>query len=268
MVRRLLDSGHVVTVITRGEDRACSLPWFHQVDCIYHDLQKTTWDWQKFAVPDVLIHLAWSGLPNYNDFFHIAKNLPLDLRFLESAVQAGVSHLIVAGTCLEYGMQYGPLGEEMDTFPFTPYGFAKDALRKSLEILQQRNTFTLQWLRLFYMFGEGQNPTSLLSQLDRALDERREYFEMSIGNQLRDYLPIETIARCFEWAVAHPDMKGVINCCSGKPISVLDLVYQHLEKRNGNIKLVRGHYNYPHYEPMAFWGVPQKLTKFGFIIDD
>ena len=266
VVRRLLASGHTVVAIGRSEDRACTLPWFKQVEFVAHDLQNAALDWQESSIPEVLIHLAWPGLPNYRDFFHISKNLPSDLHFLETAIQAGVPHLIVAGTCLEYGMQYGPLSEEMETHPFTAYGFAKDALRKSLEILRGRYPFTLQWIRLFYMHGEGQNPNSLLSQLDRALDEGRESFEMSAGDQLRDYLPIETIARCFDWAIKHPDMSGVINCCSGKPVSVLDLVRQHLALRNAKIRLVRGYYPYPDYEPMAFWGVPEKLRKSGFII--
>ena len=242
------------------------MPWFERVDFISHDIQNTAWNWEQAEIPDVLIHLAWPGLPNYRDFFHIGDNLPSDLRFLEAAVQAGVPHLIVAGTCLEYGMQYGPLSEEINTHPFTPYGFAKDTLRKSLEILQRCNPFTLQWVRLFYMYGEGQNPNSLLSQLDQALDEGLERFKMSPGDQLRDYLPIETIARCFDWAATHPDMNGVINCCSGKPISVLDLVRQHLARRKRKIQIVRGYYPYPDYEPIAFWGLPQKLRKSGFII--
>lgn len=266
VVSRLLASGHTVVAMARSEDRASALPWYKHVEFVAHDLLNAAWDWKKSAIPDVLIHLAWPGLPNYRDFFHISSNLPSSLHFLEAAVQAGVPQVIVAGTCLEYGMQYGPLGEEMETHPFTAYGLAKDTLRKSLEILQRHNSFTLQWMRLFYMYGEGQNPNSLLSQLDRALDEGYERFEMSAGDQLRDYLSIEAVARGFDWATTHPEIDGVINCCSGKPISVLDLVCQHLSQRNRKILLVRGHYPYPDYEPMAFWGVPDKLRDAGFII--
>ena len=131
------------------------------------------------ARPAALIHLAWPGLPNYRDFFHLGRNLPADLAFLEAAVDAGVSQIMVAGTCLEYGMQYGPLTEQAATAPITAYGFAKDALRKSLQFLQQQKPFTLQWMRLFYMYGEGQNPNSLLAQLDRAIDENAPFFNMS-----------------------------------------------------------------------------------------
>jgi len=266
VVSQLLSSGHNVVAIVRDEERANVFSWSAQVEFITHDLHNGTMDWQKFSIPDVLLHLAWPNLPNYKDLSHITKNLPKDINFLESAIQVGVKHIIVAGTCLEYGMQFGPLGEEMETYPITPYGIAKDTLRKSLEILQQRYSFVLQWVRLFYMYGEGQNSNSLLSQLDKALDEGQEIFKMSAGDQLRDYLPIKTIADCFDLAVTHPEMNGVINCCSGKPISILDLVNQHLAKRKAKINLVRGYYPYPDYEPIAFWGLPEKLRKKGFLI--
>jgi nucleoside-diphosphate-sugar epimerase len=267
VVNQFVTSGHNVVAMARDKVHARTLPWFEYVEFVTHDLHKSAWDWSSFTIPDILIHLAWPGLPNYQDYLHISKNMHSDLSFIEAAVQAGVPHIIVAGTCLEYGIQHGPLREEMETYPITPYGFAKDTLRKSLEIMQRRTPFKLQWMRLFYTYGEGQNPKSLLSQLDRALNEGQQFFKMSAGDQLRDYLPIETIARCFEWSAAHPNMSGVINCCSGKPVSVIDLVNQHLAKRARKIHLVRGHYPYPDYEPIAFWGVPEKLTNSGFIID-
>jgi len=157
-------------------------------------------------------------------------------------------------------MQYGPLSEEMETRPTTPYGFAKDALRKALQLLQKESPFALQWMRLFYMYGEGQNRNSLLAQLDCAIDERQPVFNMSAGDQLRDYLPIQEVAEKFVLALESPQMDGIVNCCSGKPISVLDLVKQRCDAKASNIKLNRGYYPYPDYEPLAFWGVPSKLT--------
>ena len=263
VIAQLLSSGHTITAVARNADDR--LPWYDQVAFMPHDLHRQDWSWDD--KPDILIHLAWPGLPNYHDFFHIEANLTADLRFLTSAVQAGVPRLIVAGTCLEYGLQHGPLGEDHDTRPATAYGFAKDTLRKSLEFLQRQKSFTLQWVRLFYLYGAGQNPNSLLSQLDKALDEDRDCFEMSGGDQLRDYLPIETVARCFDHIVANPKIAGVINCCRGKPLSVLDLITQQLVRRGKTIKLIRGHFPYPDYEPMAFWGIPAKLHATGFDLD-
>jgi dTDP-6-deoxy-L-talose 4-dehydrogenase (NAD+) len=261
VVRKLLQGGHSVIAVARDAARAKAMPWFADVEFVACDLSSDfAILFRDRAPPDALIHLAWPGLPNYRDFFHIGTNLPSDLAFLEAAVIAGVMQVIVAGTCLEYGMQYGPLAEDMETAPRTPYGFAKDVLRKSLQLLQQQRPFTLQWMRLFYMHGAGQNQNSLLAHLDRAIDQDDAVFNMSAGDQLRDYLSIEEVAENFALVLENPlQCNGVINCCSGRPISVVDLVSQRCEAKSSSIRLNRGYYPYPDYEPMAFWGVPAKL---------
>ncbi|MDD2685717.1 MAG: NAD(P)-dependent oxidoreductase [Gallionella sp.] len=256
VVNELLARGHSVIATARDIGRAQKMPWFNRVKFVQCDLHESFEHLlTPELLPDAIIHLAWPGLPNYRDFFHIGKNLPADLAFLATAVGAGVPQIIVAGTCLEYGMQYGPLDEEMETYPTTPYGFAKDTLRKALQLLQKENPFTLQWMRLFYMYGEGQNVNSLLAQLDRAIDEGLAVFNMSHGDQLRDFLPIQKVAESFALALENPNVEGVINCCSGQPISVLDLVQQRCLEKKSDIRLNRGYYPYPNYEPMAFWGI-------------
>ena len=261
VVAELLKQGHAVVAVARNVNKARDMPWFDSVEFISCDLHESfTHLFKPGCIPDAIVHLSWTGLPNYRDFFHISKNLPADLAFLGAAVKSGVSHLIVAGTCLEYGMQYGPLTEEMETCPTTPYGFAKDTLRKALQLLQIEIPFTLQWMRLFYMYGEGQNGNCLLSQFDRAIRENQSEFRMSMGDQLRDYSPILAVADSFATAIENPQCQGVINCCSGKPISVFDLVQQQRQSKSSSIALNRGYYPYPNYEPMAFWGVPAKLA--------
>lgn len=264
VVAALVARGHSVVAASRTRRTAASMPWFGQVSYVECDVQR---DFARLLEaqppPDVLLHLAWPGLPNYRDFFHLHENLPADLRFLSAAVSRGVPRLMVAGTCLEYGMQFGPLEENGDTRPTTAYGLAKDTLRKSLQLLQGSLPFTLQWVRLFYMYGEGQNPKSLLATLDRAIDEGLPAFNMSAGDQLRDYLPIEAVAGHFARLVEHPECSGVINCCSGRPVSVRQMVEQRCEARGASLRLNRGYYPYPDYEPLAFWGVPSKLAALG-----
>lgn len=262
VVDRLLKDDHEVFAIARNSDHARAFSWFQRVQFISCDLHQ---DFQPVAEMaeniDVLIHLAWTGLPNYRNFFHIGQNLTADLNFLPSVIDAGIKHLLVTGTCLEYGMQYGPLTEDMETKPTTPYGLAKDMLRKSLEALQKESPFVLQWLRLFYMFGDGQNPKSLMSQLDNAISNNQTTFNMSVGDQLRDYMPVSEVASTIVKLIGCPKIDGVINCCSGKPTSIIDLVKRRCEEKNSTISLNRGYYPYPDYEPMAFWGVSDKLNE-------
>jgi nucleoside-diphosphate-sugar epimerase len=261
VVTALLAKGHEVTAVARDPAKARAQKWHAQVkfiECdVHRDLARVL---SSAPPPEVMVHLAWPGLPNYKDTFHLEENLPADLGLLKQAVAAGVRRLVVAGTCLEYGMQFGPLTTAMETRPTTPYGLAKDTLRKALEMMQATTPFALQWVRLFYMYGEGQNPKSLLAQLDQAIAQGEPEFRMSKGDQLRDYLPIESVAACFVKAVETPHVTGVINCCSGEPVSVLEMVERRLAERGARLRLVRGHYPYPDYEPLAFWGVP---TDFG-----
>ena len=67
-------------------------------------------------------------------------------------------------------------------------------MRKKLTLLSLKKDFNLQWARIFYMFGKGQNSNSIISQLDFAIKNNQKVFHMSGGEQLRDYLPVEKAA--------------------------------------------------------------------------
>jgi len=85
---------------------------------------------------------------------------------------------------------------------------------------------------------------------------------MSGGEQLRDYLPVTEVARALvSLALAKKDT-GAINICSGTPISVRKLVEDLIKENGWSITLNLGHYPYPDYEPMAFWGDSGKLSTF------
>ncbi len=213
----------------------------------------------EFDNPDLLIHLAWQGLPNYKEAFHLEKNLPSHTAFLKNMIDNGLQNVVITGTCFEYGMKEGCLSEEMATDPQNAYAMAKDKLRIFLEELQKEHAFNLKWIRLFYMYGKGQNPNALLSQLQTALEKGDEVFNMSDGEQIRDYLPIEKVAKYIVKIALQNKISGIINCCSGLPIKVKTLVENYLEKNNKKIKLNLGYYPYSDYEPMAFWGDDTKL---------
>jgi nucleoside-diphosphate-sugar epimerase len=263
VVQKLLDHGHSVVAVARNEALARSFPWYGDKRFISLDIYQPISDpIPKFDKPEVVIHLAWPGLPNYKGLFHFERNLPANYQFLKSLIDGGVGRLIIAGTCFEYGMQSGCLSENLPTLPANPYALAKDSLRKFLEALIADKPVVLQWARLFYMHGPGQNSKSLLSQLDQALIDRAKVFNMSGGEQLRDYLPVEEVASRIVSLIDHPECSGAVNICSGQPISVRRLVEQHLAKCNATILLNYGHYPYPDYEPMAFWGDDSKYQRY------
>lgn len=261
LVPVLLERGYNVIAVARDEEKASKLPWYADVKFLAYDIHSTEKpiSLDDFGNPDVLMHLAWPGLPNYKSLFHFEDNLTADYRFIKSLVRQGLSQILVTGTCFEYGMQGGCLKEDMATFPANSYALAKDTLRKFLQLLQQQISFTLQWVRLFYMYGAGQNPDSLLAQLDRAIENGDKKFNMSGGEQLRDYTPVEGVAKDLARLVEYIQSDGIYNCCSGIPISIRELVERRIRERESNIELNLGYYRYPDYEPMAFWGDRYRL---------
>lgn len=216
---------------------------------------------ERMGKPQVVIHLAWGGLPNYESSHHFDHEAPAHFRFLNGLLASGVRHLVVAGTCYEYGMQSGPLGEHLEAKPVTAYGLGKDVLRRQLERAVMYTGASLTWARLFYPYGEGQAPNSLWSQLKRAAERGDPAFDMSAGEQLRDYLSVEEMARYIVALASAGKGCGLVNVCSGEPTSIRSLVERWIRENGWSIGLNLGRYPYPEYEPMAFWGDSAKLRR-------
>lgn len=264
VVTELLKNKHEVITTSRNEQKAKTLSWFNHVKYIPLDLSQINNGINYFNLfdnPDIVIHLAWEGLPNYNALFHFEKNLFNHYIFLKNLISNGAKDITVAGTCLEYGLQEGKLSETMPAMPANSYAVAKDSLRKFLEKLQNHIPYSLKWARLFYMYGEGQNPNSLLAQLESAINNGEKEFNMSGGNQQRDYLPVEKMAEYILQIALQKKVEGIINCCSGVPVTINQLIADFLFEKNQTIHLNKGFYPYTVHEPMNFWGDNTKLNK-------
>ena len=264
VIDELLKKNYKVVATSLSPEKARSSKWYDKVKYISFDLQTVTEQenyYTFFDRPDILIHLAWEGLPNYKSDFHLEKNLPRHYTFIKNLVQHGLKDISVTGTCFEYGMQEGCLSENMPSLPANSYALAKNNLRLLLNELAKTYPFELKWIRLFYLYGKGQGPNSLLSQLQSALDRGDKVFNMSPGDQLRDYLSVEKAAEYIVKIATQNKINGIINCCSNMPVSVKEFVEEYLAKKRATIQLNTKHYPYPDFEPFAFWGDDKKLKK-------
>ena len=256
------NTNYQIIATARNQEKVKNKSWFSKVEFIDSDLYNPFLEhYELFKRPDILIHLAWSKLPNYNKSFHLTDNLPNEICFLEKMINSGVKKIVVTGTCFEYGMQEGELEESLPTYPNNPYSIAKDSLRKFLEFKKSQHQFNLVWLRLFYMFGGGQNSNSIISQLEHALANGDKSFNMSGGDQIRDYLPVEEVAKMIVKCSLEKEVLGIVNISSGKPIKLSDFVRNYLKKVDKDIELNLGFYPYSTFEPMAFWGNNKKIKK-------
>ncbi|UEG49050.1 NAD-dependent epimerase/dehydratase family protein [Ferruginibacter lapsinanis] len=263
VITELLKLNCKVIATSTSVEKATSFEWFQKVTFVPFNLNEFDNEinyYEFFNKPDAIIHLAWQGLPDYKGDFHIQRNLPLHTAFIKNLIVNGVKNVTITGTCLEYGMQEGCLSEEMPLKPMVPYAVAKNSLREYIESLKKEFRFSFKWARLFYMYGKGQNERSLIPQLEKAVATKETIFNMSGGEQTRDFLPVETIAAYICALSLQKSNEGVFNCCSGNPLLVKDFISAYLKQHNYTIQLNLGYYPYPDYEPMHFWGNNKKIT--------
>lgn len=252
----LLGRGYAVVALGRSKEKARQHAWYENVD--FHEVDIL--DDSAAFIPSSgsrLMHLAWSDLSDFRSLRHLEAHLPSNYRFIKHMVEHGVQTVLVTGTCLEYGHRYGPIRPDVEPQPVLPYAAAKHMLHQQLQHLQHQRSFLLKWLRLFYMYGSGQNPRSILALLDSAIRRGDPSFRMSGGEQLRDYLPVEDVAAGLVKHLESP-VQGPNHVCSSTPISIRRLVEERIRQHGVKMELELGYYPYLDYEPMAFWGAKIK----------
>lgn len=213
----------------------------------------SSWNNLEIKEEDRLIFLPWRNLPNYTNPIHLTENLTECLRFFEYLATTALKKIVIAGTCYEYGLQNGQLPESLPTKPVNCYAVAKDALRSMAESLFTSSNIGFAWLRIFYPFGDGQNPNSLLPSLIRAIENGDRSFDTSQGDQIRDFIHVDEVADIFIKVADSDSATGVYNVGSGNPMSIRDFLESHIRSRQSSIQLNLGVYPRRKDEPLAFW---------------
>ena len=260
VVENLLNQGLEIVATGMSLEKAKKTQWYSKV--IFKPLDESNINdsvnyFDYFGRPDKLIHLAWANLPNYKEAFHLNVNLPNQKKLLRNLIKNGLTDITVSGTCLEYGMNEGKLDELMSAKPTVAYAIAKLELYNFLSTLT--TDISLKWLRLFYIFGEGQPKHSLFNQLQAAINNKSAEFKMSGGEQVRDFLEADKMAQYMATIALQNKVTGIVNVCSGRPKRVIDFVNEVLDVADYRLKLILNSYPYLDYEPMQFWGDTAKL---------
>lgn len=251
VVAELVQRGHAVTALVRNPAVAQSLSAMSGAKVVAFDLSDP-------YLPDVvdnsgtLIHCAWGDVRDHGSIRHIEDYMFNSYRFIKNAAARGVSKVIVTGTSWEYGKIYGPVAASAVPRPNTLYGASKHLLHQLLQAVQPHYGFDLIWARLFYVYGEGEDPRSLIALFDKALERGDKSFNMSLGEQLYDYLPVQEGAS--QIASLLDADAGTYNVCSGKPISLRRLLEERMKERGQHIHLNLGFYPYREQDPLAIWG--------------
>lgn len=208
--------------------------------------------------PDVCIHMAWR-----NGFVHNADSHILDLpghyMFVKNMISGGLKHLVIMGSMHEVGYWEGAIDENSPTNPKSAYGVAKNSLRQLTEQLVANTDVCFQWIRGYYIMGDDLKNHSIFTKISEAARDGKKEFPFTSGKNKYDFLEVSELAAQILAVVEQTKVSGIINCCSGKPVSLAEKVEQYIKDKNLDIKLAYGAYPDRPYDSPAVWGNPDKI---------
>ena len=127
---------------------------------------------------------------------------PAPARLARTLADAGCARLVTAGSSSEYGTVDGPMDEAAACEPDDPYGVAKLAGGLLVRVVARQHGLESAHLRLFSVYGPGEDPRWLVPSVVRALLAGRPV-QLTPGDQARDFVYVDDVAeallaaRCF-----------------------------------------------------------------------
>ncbi|MDE6601701.1 MAG: NAD(P)-dependent oxidoreductase [Lachnospiraceae bacterium] len=256
VVKELLDLGHEVVAVdfvTTGIDERAE---FLSIDIFSGD----TDIFQKTGCPDACIHLAWRDGFVHNSHAHMG-NLSSHYQFLCDMIDGGCLRIAVMGTMHEIGFWEGVINENTPCNPLSQYGVAKNALRQSLLLYAKDKEVNIYWLRAYYILGDDLKNHSIFTKILQAAQEGKEDFPFTTGQNKYDFIEVEELAKQIAMASTQDQYTGIINVCSGMPVSLADRVEQFIREKNLNIRLSYGAFPDRAYDSKIVYGDNQIINR-------
>ena len=256
VVKNALDRGYKVIAADfnfKGVDERaefCDVPLFSGDADLY----------RKLGSPDICIHLAWRDGFRHNSPAHM-KDLSSHIVFLNALIDGGLKDLSIMGTMHEVGYWEGAINESTPCKPQSQYGIAKNALRQSMMLTLADAPCKLHWLRAYYITGDEAHGSSIFAKITQAEQDGKKTFPFTSGKNLYDFIDVDELANMIVAASVQDEITGIINVCTGKPMSLAERVEQFLKDKNYKIRLNYGAFPDRPYDSPGTWGDPAKINK-------
>jgi nucleoside-diphosphate-sugar epimerase len=257
VLRHLRAAGHEVTVSARPgslERAGIDVTDVEVVETADLFGEKAGWWGEVLSGQDMLIHSAWYVEPGkYLDSRYALQCAAGSAVMMQGAAKAGVGHVVGIGTCMEYRLPSEKLDIGAPLGPANLYAASKLATYFMLKRRAESAGIDFSWCRLFYLHGEGE-PESKLAAYVRSRVRRGQTALLSAGTQVRDYLDVADAGRMIA-AIAQTRQTGVINICSGKPITLRAFAVELADEYKSRDLLVFSTDPPPASDPAAVVGV-------------
>lgn len=221
VVRKLDNGKNQLLILNRNTD---NLMQYKNASFINSDLASIN-NWKRILKdfkPNVAIHLAWEGIPDYGPKQSI-KNLNYGLNLVEFLANIGCQTFLGAGSLWEYGNQSGKLNEDAPIKSFNSFTTAKNSLHFLGRDLAKEYNMLFIWTRLFYVYGPGQKNSSLISYLINCAKKNIQP-EIRNPKAQNDFVYVEDVADAIIHLLLKCKKSDVFNIGSGKLISVEEVI--------------------------------------------
>jgi len=254
-INSAIDDGHDIIALQRESGRK-RIKSKSEPKWIYGNLDGDYGE--VFQECDMLVHLASAGVsPQPTTWSECLKENVLNSMLLcEKAVNHGIKKIVVSGTALEYGIsasRYYKIPPNAPLEPIGAYASSKAAFFELIHGMAIERNISLSYLRLFTVYGEGQFENNLWPSLYKAAVLGND-FKMTMGEQVRDFISVEDVAREILKIVNSDDFDyerpRVMNIGTGDARTVLEFAEYWWKKWNATGKLLPGSIPYREGEVM------------------
>ena len=245
----LLDNGYDVVAVDIRFDGVDS----RAIHCKTSILDAGSNIFEMLGKPERCIHLAWQDGFVHNALSHM-KNLSGHFSFLRHLMDGGCKDITVMGTMHEIGYWEGKIGADTPCNPLSLYGIAKNALRQSILSIAKDKNVNLKWLRAYYILGDDLYNSSIFTKLVQAEAEGKTEFPFTSGKNKYDFIDVKELGKQIAAVGVQEEYTGIINACTGNPISLGEKVEAYIRENNMNIKLKYGAFPDRAYDSPIVYG--------------
>jgi len=226
LVIKAIESGYSVTVLSLNGAPQEPLNQAHYIKCDIRslkDLQENLKD-NSFGY---VINLG--GYVDHSSFLNggtevIESHLIGLIKILKIINWKSIKRFVQVGSSDEYGNSLAPQNEKIAGLPFSPYSFGKLASTELLSMLYRSEKLPIVVVRLFLVYGPGQNIERFLPQIIKGCYSG-ESFSVSEGGQLRDFCYVDDITRGLLLTLSNDEATGeIFNFGSGKPVAIKNII--------------------------------------------
>jgi UDP-glucose 4-epimerase len=240
LTKTLLDDGYNVRVLDNYSTGCIEnlQECIRDIDLIQGDIRDPEVVARSVEKVDFVFHLAAqisvaASMENPAECFDI--NVTGTNLILQQAARSGVEKVIISSSAAVYGNQDQlPIKEMSSLNPLSPYAASKQMDEILAGLYTRAYHLPVICLRYFNVFGPRQNPNSPYAAAIPIFIEKMLKNKTPIlygdGGQTRDFIYISDVVRANILAAKNgPPEGGIINICTGKQVTILELI-EELQK--------------------------------------